>query len=303
MKKTQGLRLIAFALFMSVLCGQAFALAQGRQVSARLGVLRSAWTELDAEDFQDEAWADEMEYEDISLPYQLFDIEAREGFAVEPKSMEEPAWQAAEVPALWESTQAPALPVITQAPALPEAPEAPAALPEATRAPALPEAPEAPAALPEGTKEPAWPENTQAPTQIEAPEVPALPEATEAPALPEATVTPALPESTEVPALPEPTVTPALPETTEEPVLPEATEVPERSIVVSDNIGNTASFGDRIVLKARLIGYDDVAYALQWQVNRGNGWTDLPSEQGGSYAFILDEENFSYQFRLAVSLL
>lgn len=91
------------------------------------------------------------------------------------------------------------------------------------------------------------------------------------------------------------------------PVLSEAApdEQPatERRVSVSDNIGDAVSYGDFVVLTGELTGYESAAYRLQWQVNRGSGWEDLSGEESERYSFILDADNFTYAFRLVVTML
>lgn len=83
----------------------------------------------------------------------------------------------------------------------------------------------------------------------------------------------------------------------------EEKEPAERGVSVTNNIGATVSYGDVIVLTGHLMGYDDVDYVMQWQVNEGDGWKDLPGERGISYSFVLDEHNIDYGFRLGVTVV
>ena len=94
-------------------------------------------------------------------------------------------------------------------------------------------------------------------------------EVTEAPAQ-EVTETPTE-EVTEAPAQ-EVTETPAE-EVTETPEAPAV----ERSVKIGLVSGSTIYDGDHVGLRAELIGYEDVAYAIQWQVWNAEtqSWDDI----------------------------
>lgn len=67
--------------------------------------------------------------------------------------------------------------------------------------------------------------------------------------------------------------------------------------------GDTLSFGDAVTLIAVLNGYENTAYALQWQVSPDDqAWTDISGETAASYTFVIGEENYTHFWRVAVTI-
>ncbi len=83
---------------------------------------------------------------------------------------------------------------------------------------------------------------------------------------------------------------------------PDGQMTPERFVTVVSSVGDVVQYGDLIVLTGRLTGCENTEYRLQWQVNRGSGWEDLPGEVGERYTFVLDADSYRYQYRLAVTV-
>ena len=110
--------------------------------------------------------------------------------------------------------------------------------------------------------------------------------------------------------------TPIAEETAEPTVEPEITEDDQLVSVIEDAknenrcvsiyasfSGDCIHYGDRVTLKAKLSGYDDVSCTLQWQFSKDNSsWQDVSGENGTEYSFTVTEDNASYYYRIAVSV-
>ena len=122
-------------------------------------------------------------------------------------------------------------------------------------------------------------------------------EVTEAPAQ-EVTETPAE-EVTEAPAQ-EVTETPAE-EVTETPEAPAV----ERSVKIGLVSGSTIYDGDHVGLRAELIGYEDVAYAIQWQVWNAEtqSWDDIAGAVTDILWLDVTESMNGYQYQVLVTIL
>ncbi len=122
-------------------------------------------------------------------------------------------------------------------------------------------------------------------------------EATEAPA---EEATEALTEElTEAPAQEE-TETPAE-EVTETPEAPAV----ERSVKIGLVSGSTIYDGDHVGLRAELIGYEDVAYAIQWQVWNAEtqSWDDIAGAVTDTLWLDVTESMNGYQYQVLVTIL
>ena len=154
-------------------------------------------------------------------------------------------------------------------------------------------------------------EVTEAPAQ-EATEAPAE-EATEAPAQ-EVTEAPAE-EATEAPAqevteTPAEEVTEAPAQEVTEPPAEEVTETPEapaveRSVKIGLVSGSTIYDGDHVGLRAELIGYEDVAYTIQWQVWNAEtqSWDDIAGAVTDTLWLDVTESMNGYQYQVLVTIL
>ena len=79
-----------------------------------------------------------------------------------------------------------------------------------------------------------------------------------------------------------------------------------RSVSVSANVGSTPSHeGDQIILSAKLTGFEDVNYRLQWQYSPDGGATiiDVSGANDAQYSFIINDENAAYLWRVCVTIL
>lgn len=89
----------------------------------------------------------------------------------------------------------------------------------------------------------------------------------------------------------------------EETPSPEDTPAPERSIKIHDNVGSMVHYGDQITLTGVLTGYDDLSYALQWQIrDDGGSWRDISGANDTSYSFELSADNATSEWRLVVDI-
>ena len=79
-----------------------------------------------------------------------------------------------------------------------------------------------------------------------------------------------------------------------------------RTVNVSSNVAGDAAVyaGTEIVLSAKLTGFENVAYTLQWQYTPDGGETicDVPGANDAQYAFIIDDSNAHYLWRVSVTI-
>ena len=106
-------------------------------------------------------------------------------------------------------------------------------------------------------------------------------------------------EVTEAPAQ-EVTETPAE-EVTETPEAPAV----ERSVKIGLVSGSTIYDGDHVGLRAELIGYEDVAYAIQWQVWNAEtqSWDDIAGAVTDTLWLDVTESMNGYQYQVLVTIL
>ena len=50
-----------------------------------------------------------------------------------------------------------------------------------------------------------------------------------------------------------------------------------KSVVIYASVGDSLDFGDTVSLFAVLHGYENTEYDIQWQMNSGDGWEDIPA--------------------------
>ena len=161
---------------------------------------------------------------------------------------------------------------------------------------------------------------TPTPLGEEIPATPDLPEeATATPDLPEeATATPDLSEEvTETPGLTEDPATLEPVQTT----APVANEVEESKLVaklVDETNPNriikilalweegkeVLEYGDKVIFKAKLIGYEGLSYKIRWQYkDSALGWQDIKNGVGEELPIVLSEENSHWQIRVQVDIV
>ena len=81
---------------------------------------------------------------------------------------------------------------------------------------------------------------------------------------------------------------------------PEEEEV-EPKVTIFTSRKSVMNPGDIVVLTSKLEGLDDYTVYYQWQVNKGNGWENVPGATGDSYSFVASVETLSYGWRLIVT--
>lgn len=146
----------------------------------------------------------------------------------------------------------------------------------------------------------------------------------EAPAVVEETPTPApvVVEETPAPVVVEETPAPVVEEATPAPVVEEAVEEEadevveevEEEIEEVEEVKEVVEFegevkivlvneeieiGDVITLKAVIDG-NDAPYTIQWQINEGNGWTDIANATDDTYEFVLTEALTDAAWRVVI---
>lgn len=79
-----------------------------------------------------------------------------------------------------------------------------------------------------------------------------------------------------------------------------------RTVSIGSNVaeGDAVYAGTEIVLTARLNGFENLEYTLQWQYTPDDGENvyDVAGANGTQYAFIIDESNAHYLWRVSVVL-
>ena len=71
-----------------------------------------------------------------------------------------------------------------------------------------------------------------------------------------------------------------------------------KSVVIYASVGDSLDFGDTVSLFAVLHGYENTEYDIQWQMNSGDGWEDIPGANDTSYSFIFTEDNYANDWRV-----
>ena len=76
----------------------------------------------------------------------------------------------------------------------------------------------------------------------------------------------------------------------------------ERSVNIYSDMGDMVREGDIITMSAELVGFGNANVSLQWQVDNGYTWTDVPGATELTYAFVASAETINYSWRLSVSV-
>ena len=92
-----------------------------------------------------------------------------------------------------------------------------------------------------------------------------------------------------------------LPEGDAEPEIPEIPEIDFSTLQVV--IGEPQYDGDVMTLRATLIGFDNIDYALQWQFSTDDAtWTDVSGATGDTLVVQLDESNAGCYWRVSAEI-
>lgn len=92
-----------------------------------------------------------------------------------------------------------------------------------------------------------------------------------------------------------------LPEEDAEPEIPEIPEIDFSTLQVV--IGEPQYDGDVMTLRATLIGFDNIDYALQWQFSTDDAtWTDVSGATGDTLVVQLDESNAGCYWRVSAEV-
>ena len=92
-----------------------------------------------------------------------------------------------------------------------------------------------------------------------------------------------------------------LPEEDAEPEIPEIPEIDFSTLQVV--IGEPQYDGDVMTLRATLIGFDNIDYALQWQFSTDDAtWTDVSGATGDTLVVQLDESNAGCYWRVSAEI-
>lgn len=76
----------------------------------------------------------------------------------------------------------------------------------------------------------------------------------------------------------------------------------ERKVHISSTRGDVVIENEIITLSSQLIGFDGVEVRYQWQVDRGDGWTDVDGATGPTHQFVATRDTILYSWRLIVSV-
>lgn len=78
---------------------------------------------------------------------------------------------------------------------------------------------------------------------------------------------------------------------------------PDRTIdIYAVHEGKYLTYGDQVTLVAVLNGYGSLVYNIQWQVSRDGSWEDLSGAHTTAYSFVLNEDNYNYNWRILVNI-
>lgn len=105
---------------------------------------------------------------------------------------------------------------------------------------------------------------------------------------------------------PQPEEQPAEEPGTEEPEpeeeVPEEEAPAERKVRIASSRGDVVIENEIITLSSQLIGFDGVDVQYQWQVDRGEGWTDVDGATGPTHQFVATRDTILYSWRLIVTV-
>lgn len=76
----------------------------------------------------------------------------------------------------------------------------------------------------------------------------------------------------------------------------------ERSVNIYSDMGDLVHEGDMITITGELIGFEGVDVDLQWQLDDGFFWVDVPDATGLTYSFEATEASINYSWRLSVTV-
>lgn len=76
----------------------------------------------------------------------------------------------------------------------------------------------------------------------------------------------------------------------------------QRSVNIYSDMGETVREGDLITITGELIGFHGQQVDLQWQVDDGFFWEDVPGATGLTYSFIATSQSINYSWRLSVTV-
>ncbi len=91
----------------------------------------------------------------------------------------------------------------------------------------------------------------------------------------------------------------------QEEAVEEAAQAVEQKVSIYSSVaaGTTAYYGETVALHSALEGFEGLNYTLQWQINRGEGWQDIPNANGLVYSYELTPEDENYHYRLLVDII
>ena len=76
---------------------------------------------------------------------------------------------------------------------------------------------------------------------------------------------------------------------------------PNRRIDIYVTWNGEKAFGTSITMSAVLVGYDQVAYRLQWQTSHdADSWADIPAANGAQFTTVMTEDNYLDYWRVIV---
>lgn len=101
----------------------------------------------------------------------------------------------------------------------------------------------------------------------------------------------------------EPAETEEVTESAEEAVTEQETEpeVVNRKVEIWTDRKPFVKDGDAINLFSKLTGFDGVEVKYQWQVNKGNGFEDIPGANSDTYTYSASKESLSWTWRLMIN--
>ena len=83
---------------------------------------------------------------------------------------------------------------------------------------------------------------------------------------------------------------------------PGETPAPAKSVLIATDVSGEVKPGEVMTLYAIITGYDDADYQIIWQYDNGSGWKSIQTG-GRVFSFVLTEENYTWAWRLELSVL
>lgn len=80
------------------------------------------------------------------------------------------------------------------------------------------------------------------------------------------------------------------------------TMLAKRSVNIFSDLNAQTREGDLITIRGELIGFDGKDVSLQWQMDDGFIWIDVPGANDLTYSFVATPESVNISWRLSITV-